>query len=225
MRRLSISALVAAALLVGIAAPAHAANYPSSWKDGFPPAKDIGATLGNYATAPAIDIGKFTRRWYVCSEVKARPAAYLATAQYAPTPLTQSVVQAQSRVYSSAAKAKSAFADIRARLSDCDGSRVEESEPGSDFKWRATTTSGTVPDLQSDGQTALFVYDRQTPTKGSSAKPASLGSEYIVLALSGDTVLVTTAAVSGASKLTAAQQSDVVSFAQNFLDTWTKANP
>lgn len=225
MRRLTISALAAAVLLVGIAGPTQAADYPGTWKKGFPPAADIGATLGNYSTAPTLDIGRFTQGWYVCPDVKARPAAYLATAQYSPTPLTPSIVQAQSRVYSSPAKAKAAFAGIRAQLSDCDGSRVEESEPGSGVTWRVTTTSGAVAGVTSEGRPLLFVYDRQTPTKGSKAKQASLGSEYIVLSLLGDTILVTTAVVSGASKVTAAQQRDVVSFAQDFLDTWGAANP
>lgn len=224
MHRRSVSLIASAAMLVVLAAPAHAADYPGSWKKGFPPASDIGASLGTYTTAPSVDIAKFSGKWFVCRDLKAKPQDYIASAQYSPTPLTQSLVEAQSRVYSSPAKAKSAFAGIRADLGKCDGSAVEETEPGSGVKWRETTTTGEVADLESDGQPTLFIYTRATPAKGSSAKQSGLVSKYILMTLSGDTILITTADIAGKSKVTATQQGDTVSFARDFLGTWDKAN-
>ena len=216
--------LAASALAFSIAGPASAADNTSQWRDGFPAASAINSNLGNYTTAPDIEIANFKGRWYACSEVRANPTTALATASYVPTPQNRSGVEAEARVYASAAKARAAFDSLASSLEKCTGSRIEVSEPGSSEKWRATTSVGEVPAITEGGVPSLFVYLRQVPVKGSTMKQAGLGSSYEVITLSGSALLVATGDVAGASKLSSAQRDSVVSFASDFAGTWAKAN-
>ena len=224
MRARICTILAASALAFSIAGPASAADNTGKWRNGFPAASAINASLGNYETAPDIEISDFKGRWYACADVRASPTTAVATAGYEPTPLNRSGVEAEARVYASAAKAKAAFDALSSNLQKCVGSRVEVSEPGSSAKWRASTSVGEVPAITEDGVPSLFVYLRETPVKGSSLKQAALGSSYEVITLSGAAVLVASADVAGVSKLSSAQRESVVSFAGDFIDTWAKAN-
>ena len=224
MRRTILTLTAVAALMAGSAAPAMAADAPASWSTGFPAASAIGPSLGTYSTPPMIDAQLTKQRWYVCADLQARPAKGLAMATYEQTPLTEGGVRADARVYTSAGAAKGAFTAITTRLKKCAGTGVEESEPGSSTKWQVTTTVGKVPSVSVNGVSSLFVYNREKPAKGSTATQAQLGSSYSVLTLSGDTILVSTATVSGASQLSAEQRGAVGSFASAFVDSWSKAN-
>lgn len=223
MRRL-IAALGAAALAIGCATPALAADGPAAWRDGFPPATAIGASLGTYTQAPEVSAEKDKSRWYVCADLQARPTMGLATANYATTPLSQSGVRADARVYTSPGAAKAAFTAISSRLKQCVGSSVEESEPGSGMTWVVTTSVGRVPSVAGDGNGSLFVYERQKPARGSKATQAQLGSSFSVLTLVGDTILVSDATVAGVASLSKAQRSAVASFAGDFVTSWDAAN-
>ena len=224
MRARICTVLAASALALSVAGPASAANDTSQWRDGFPAASAINANLGNYTTAPDIEISNFKGRWYACADVRANPTTALATADYEPTPLDRSGVNAEARVYASAAKAKAAFDALSSSLKKCAGSRVEASEPGSSAKWRISTSVGEVPAVAEGVVPSLFVYLRQTPVKGSSLKKAELASSYEVITLSGASLLVVTGDVAGVSKLSSAQRDSVVSFAGDFVGTWAKAN-
>ena len=224
MRARICTILAASALAFSIAGPASAADNTGKWRNGFPAASAINASLGNYETAPDIEISDFKGRWYACADVRASPTTAVATAGYEPTPLDRSGVEAEARVYPSAAKAKAAFDALSSNLHKCVGSRVEVSEPGSSDKWRVSTSVGEVPAITEDGVPSLFVYLRETPVKGSSLKQAALGSSYEVITLSGAALLVASADVAGVSKLSSAQRDSVVSFAGDFIDTWAKAN-
>jgi hypothetical protein len=223
--RARISTILAATLLaLTIVGPASAADNSSKWRDGFPAASSINANLGNYKSDPDIEISNFTGRWYACSEVRANATTGIATANYQPTPLTPSLVQADARVYASTAKAKAAFDALASKLKKCAGSRVEVSEPGSSDKWRVSTSVGEVPSLTDGGVSSLFIYSRESLAKGSTLSKANLASSYEVITLSGTAILVATGDVAGVSKLTTAQRDSVVSFATDFVGTWTKAN-
>lgn len=224
MRARICTVLAATLLAFLIAGPASAADNTSKWRDAFPAASAIDANLGNYKTAPDIEISKFTGRWYACSEVRVNATTAIATANYQPTPLTQSIVQADARVYASTAKAKAAFDALASKLKKCAGSRVEASEPGSSDKWRVSTSVGEVPSITGDGVPSLFVYSRESPAKGSTLGKANVASSYEVITLSGTALLVATGDVAGVTKLTTAQRDSVVSFASDFVETWTKAN-
>ena len=224
MRARICTMLATSALALSIAGPVSASDNTSKWRDGFPAASAINANLGNYMTAPDIEISDFKGRWYACAEVRANPTTALATASYEPTPLNRSGVEAEARVYASAAKAKAAFDALSSNLQKCVGSRVEVSAPGSSAKWRASTSVGQVPAITEGGVPSLFVYLREAPVKGSSLKQAELGSSYEVITLSGPALLVVSGDVEGVSKLSSAQRDSVVSFAGDFIDTWAKAN-
>ena len=224
MRRSIIATVAGLVLTVGLAAPAMAANDPTTWQTGFPPATAIGPTLGTYTEAPDVTAEKFKGRWYVCGDLQARPTAGIATANYVTTPITRSGVRADARVYSSPGAAKAAFTAIRSGLKKCVGSSVQESEPGSGVKWVVTTSVGSVPSVTVDGVSSLSVYNREKPAKGSKATQKQLGSNLSVLTLVGDTILVSDAAVEGKSSMSKAQRDAVGSFAGAFVDSWTKAN-
>ena len=223
--RARISAILAASLLaLAIVGPASAADNSSKWRDGFPAASSINANLGNYKSDPDIEISNSTGRWDACSEVRANATTAIATANYQPTPLTPSLVQADARVYASTAKAKVAFDALASKLKKCAGSRVEVSEPGSSDKWRLSTSVGEVPTLIDGGVPSLFIYSRESQVKGSTLNKANLASSYEVITLSGTAILIATGDVAGSTKLTTAQRASVVSFATDFVGTWTKAN-
>ena len=223
--RARISAILDTSLLAfSIVGPASAADNTSKWRDGFPAASAIDANLGNYKRAPNIEISNFTGRWYACSQVRANATTAIATANYQPTPLTQSIVQADARVYASTAKAKAAFDVLASKLKKCAGSRVEVSEPGSRDKWRVSISVGEVPSVTDGGVPSLFVYSRESPAKGSTLSKANSASSYEIITLSGTALLLATGDVAGVSKLTTAQRDSVVSFASDFVGTWTKAN-
>lgn len=223
MRRI-LTAVAAAALSLGIVAPAHAADDLTAWKDGFPPASAIGASLGTYSDAPDITAEKVKSRWYVCADLQARPTVGLATGVYATTPPSPGGIRADARVYSSPGAAKAAFTAITTGLKKCVGSEVQESEPGSGVTWVVTTTVGKVPSVTVDGVSSLSVYHREKPAKGSKATQKQLGSNLSVLTLVGNTILVTDAAVAGKASLSKAQRDATASFAGDFADSWSKAN-
>ncbi|MFM8896145.1 MAG: hypothetical protein ACKOE2_12450, partial [Actinomycetales bacterium] len=150
------TAVAAATLTIGVVVPvstvpAWAANGPDSWRNGFPPASQIDASLGAYGTAPEVTAEKFAGRWYVCDNLQARPTVGIATAVYATTPPTRSGVRDDARVYSSASSAKAAFKAIKARLKSCVGSVTKVGEPGSGQKWISTTSVGDVPSVTVTG--------------------------------------------------------------------------
>lgn len=223
MRKIIVPAIGGLALALCLTSPAAIADE-STWKNGFPPASDIGPSLGAYTTAPLVDISKSKSRWYVCANLRAKPSNALAMAQYSQTPASPGGLRADARVYSSPAAAKAAFTAIASSINDCSGTRLAESEPGSSRTWRVLTTAGTAPALTVAGTESLFVYERQTPAKGSTAKQADLGTNYSVLSLSGDSILVSTADVAGASRFSKTQKDAVVSFARDFAASWAAAN-
>jgi len=227
MRRITViaiaAAVVAAALSSAAVTPASAVDT-TAWRDGFPPASAISPSLGKFTTPPDIEVSDFTGRWYACANLRARPGIGLAMGTYSLTPARPGGIRADARVYASVGAAKTAFTALRRGIAGCAGTGINESEPGSGRTWRNTTTSGTLPRVIGDGMPSLFVYTRQTPTKGSKATQKELASSYQVLMLSGNTILVSDAAVPGSSKLTADQQTAVAAFATEFATTWTKAN-
>ena len=224
MRRMLVALVSAAALGSAVAAPASADDGPAAWRNGFPPASAIGQSLGTYTEAPDVTAEKFKGRWYVCADLQARPTTGIATANYATTPLTPSGVRADARVYSSPGAAKAAFTAIRTGVKKCNGSSVEESEPGSGRKWVVTTSTGKVPSVTIDGSASIFVYNRQRPANGSPVKQTQLGSSFSVLTLVGDAILVSDATVAGASSLSKTQRDAVASFAKDFAGSWSTAN-
>ena len=224
MRKAITTIIAAAALVAGVTGPAAAADDLAAWRGGFPPASAIGASLGTYSQAPEVTAEMFKGRWYVCADLQARPTTGIATATYVTTPITQSGVRADARVYASRGAAKAAFTAITSRLSRCAGSGVEESEPGSGMKWVVTTSVGKVPAVPGDGKGSLFVYEREKPAKGSKATQQQLGSSFSVLTLVGDTILVSDATVSGAASLSKAQRDAVAAFAGAFVQSWSAAN-
>lgn len=228
MRSRMVSVLAGTVLAVGLGVsasvlPASAADGPDAWRTGFPPASAIPASLGNYGTAPEVSAGKSKGRWFVCDDLQARPAIGVATAEYATTPVSQSGIRDDSRVYSSPASAKAAFKAIAAGLEACVGSVVKVSEPGSRMKWVVTTSVGDVPSVTVDGSSSLFVYEKVRPAKGSSMKQGQLSSSYSVLTLAGDTILVSDASVAGVASLTKAQREAVASWAADFVTSWSEA--
>lgn len=223
MRRL-ITAVLAAAFIISIAGPAQANDVLTTGKNGFPPASAISASLGTYTESPEITVKKFSDRWYVCADLQAKAQTYLATAVYSTTPPSPSGMRADARVYSSPKAAKVAFNKIKAGLKKCVGSQVVETEPGSSMKWVTTTSVGTVPTVIGDGDGSLFVYQREKPATGSSAKQDQLGSSYSVLTLVGDSILVSDAAIDGATRFSKAQRAAVASFANDFAKTWSAIN-
>lgn len=224
MRRALIVLASTVAVGLSIVGPARAADDLAAWREGFPPASAIGASLGSYGESPQVTAEKFKGRWFVCSELRARPTTGLATANYATTPPTESGVRADARVYATPGAAKAAFTSITTGLKKCVGSRTVESEPGSKMTWVVNTSVGTVPSVTGDAKASLFVYERQKPAKGSTATQAELGSSYSVLTLVDNAILVSDATVAGAAGLSKAQRAAVASFAGDFVDTWVKAN-
>lgn len=223
MRRALVAVLAGVALGVSLVGTAQAASGPDTWRNGFPPASAIPAILGNYSTAPEITAELAKSRWYVCANLQAKSTQGVATAVYATSPITQSGLRADARVYRSASAARTAFTAIKGGLSKCTGSRVQESEPGSGQKWVVTTSVGDVPSVAGDANGSVFVYEKAKPAKGSSMTQAEVVSSYSVLTLAGDTILVSDASVVGVSSLSTAQRDAVAAFTGEFTASWTKA--
>ena len=223
MRRIRIS--VIAGLIAVVAATAFGAPASArDWSSSFPSGADVMPALGQYSPAPGIDAGPApTGGWYPCSAFTAPSAKTVVIASYASTSKTEKTLEVRSYVYASNAKAKQAFSVIQKKLSTCDGRQELTSSDSGPNTMRKTTTTGTVPEIEVTGVTALYIYGRAVPISGVGKPARDSAGSYSVIVLVGDTIMMTNAGQVGKPGYTADQKAAVIEFASAAETSWTDA--